>query len=266
LFGAVHLAIEIHCWAVKIGNDPIASGHTGSGNLVTRSLRYILEGPPMRLKYQVLGIFWLVTALVCMSGVPVQGGDIVLNFSDVPPGTLTVFNPYISQGFMLTSTSGGFVFNSPDTGNGSPQPIGNNPFYAGANGLAAFSPATITLMQTSGEPFSLLSIDLARNFEFDPAPTVTFTGTLAGGGTVTETFTVTTPPPPAPAMFQTFDFTGFTGLTSVSWDQPVFTQGLHQFTNITLSTGGVVPEPATLTLLALGLPLVLAWKFRIGRG
>ncbi len=98
--------------------------------------------------------------------------DIVLNFDDVPPGTLAVFNPYVSQGFTLTSSSGGFVFNSPDTGNGSPQTVGNNPYYAGANGLAAFAPATITLSQTNGNPFSLLSIDLARNFEFDIPPTV----------------------------------------------------------------------------------------------
>ncbi len=218
----------------------------------------------MPRKSDLLSAFSLVAALVCMSGVPVQGGDIVLNFNDVPPGTLTVFNPYMSQGFTLTSSSGGFVFNSPDTGNGSPQPIGNNPYYAGANGLAAFSPATITLTQTSGEPFTLLSIDLARNFEFDPAPTVTFTGTLAGGGTVSETFMVTTPPPPSPPGFETFSFTGFTGLTSVSWDQPLFNLGLHQFTNITLSTG-VVPEPSALTLLALGMPLALAWRLRMGR-
>jgi hypothetical protein len=168
----------------------------------------------------------------------------------------------MSQGFTLTSTSGGFVFNSPDTGNGSPQTVGNNPYYAGANGLAAFAPATITLSQTSGEPFSLLSIDLARNFAFDPAPSVTFTGTLAAGGTVSETFTVTTPSPPL--IFQTFDFTGFTGLSSVSWDQGAAGQSIHQFTNITLSTG-VVPEPSALTLLALGLPLALAWKLRIFR-
>ena len=218
-------------------------------------------------KNHAISMLWLVAALLCMPGVPVRGGDIVLNFSDVPPGTLAVFNPYVSQGFTLTSSSGGFVFNSPDTGNGTPQPIGNNPFYAGANGLAAFSPATITLTQTSGEPFSLISIDLARNFEFDPAPTVTFTGTLAGGGTVTETFMVTTPPPPSPPAFETFNFTGFTGLTSVSWDQADPAAGLHQFTNIHLSTG-VVPEPASLTLLALGIPLALTYThhFRRRRG
>jgi hypothetical protein len=153
----------------------------------------------------------------------------------------------MSQGFTLTSSSGGFVFNSPDTGNGSPQIVGNNPFYAGANGLSAFSPATITLAQTDGSPFSLLSIDLARNFEFDPAPTVTFTGLKTGGGTVMASFTVTTPSGP-PASFQTFDFTGFTDLSSVSWDQGDSAQGVHQFGNIHLSTAAAVPEPGSLAL------------------
>ena len=117
-------------------------------------------------------------------------------------------------------------------------------------------------MQTSGEPFSLLSIDLVRNFAFDPAPTVTFTGTLAAGGTVTETFMVTQPAG-FPQTFETFDFTGFTGLSSVSWDQPVFTEGLHQFTNIPFPPQSYRSLP--LTLLTLGLPLALVWRLRIGR-
>jgi hypothetical protein len=169
----------------------------------------------------------------------------------------------VSQGFTLTSTTGGFVFNSPDTGNGSMQTVGNNPFYAGANGLAAFAPATITLAQTSGDPFSLLSIDLARNFAFDLPPTVAFTGMLAGGGTVSETFTVSTSSPPL--TFQTFDFTGFTNITSVSWGQDTSdSPGVHQFTNIHLFVGAV-PEPSALTLLALGVPLALAATRRLRR-
>jgi PEP-CTERM motif len=180
-------------------------------------------------------------------------GTVVINFSDVPPGTLVVPSPYVSQGFTLSDNSGGFVFNSPDTGNGTPQPVGSNDFFAGKNGLAAFSPATITLVQTDGAPFSLLSIDLARNFAFDPAPTVTFVGTLVGGGTVTDTVTVTVPVG-FPQTFQTFDSSnglgGLTNLTSLSWDQPVFTQGLNQFTDITLST---VPEPSSLVLAAFGV-------------
>jgi hypothetical protein len=189
-----------------------------------------------------------VVILVAGAGTA-RAGVAILNFSDVPPGTLAVFSPYISQGFTLTSSSGGFVFNSSDTGNGSSQTPGNNLFFAGANALAAFAPATINLAQTSGDSFSLLSIDLARNFEFDPAPTVTFTGSLDGGGTIIESFTVTTPAGSPPA-FQSFSFTGFTNLKSVSWDQPVFTQGLHQFTNVSLSTdtGSAIPEPSSLTI------------------
>jgi VCBS repeat-containing protein len=121
----------------------------------------------------------------------------------------------------------------------------------------------LALTQANGQPFSLLSIDLARNFAFDPAPSVTFTGTLAGGGTVMETFTVTEPAG-FPQTFTTIHFTGFTNLTSVSWDQPVFTQGLHQFTNIDIPTG-VVPEPSALKLLALGVPLALAYTSRARR-
>jgi hypothetical protein len=206
----------------------------------------------------------LLLLLFCaMSGLT-RAGDIVLNFNDVPAGSLFVFNPYQSQGYTLTSSSGGFVFNSPDTGNGSPQVPGSNPYYAGANALAAFSPATISLTQTNGNPFSLVSIDLARNFAFDPAPTVTFTGSLVGGGTVQDSFTVTTPAPPATPAFQTFSFAGlgFTNLTSVSWDQPVFTEGLNQFTNINLAT---VPEPSAFFLMAIGATMTLVLHSRARR-
>jgi hypothetical protein len=98
-------------------------------------------------------------------------------------------------------------------------------------------------------------------FEFDPPPTVIFTGTLVGGGTVSETFSVTAVPPPF--EFQTFDFTGFTGLTSVSWVQDFASQGLHQFGNVHLSTA--VPEPCTLALLAIAIPLVAACRSWIGQ-
>jgi hypothetical protein len=170
-----------------------------------------VKGQLVRVIGLVLGLFFAPCVLV--------RGDTVLDFRDVPAGTLILGSPYTSQGFMLTGTSGGFVFDSPDTGNGSPQTVGNNAFYAGANGLAAFAPGIVTLSQTNGDPFSLLSIDLARNFAFDPPRSTTFTGMLAGGGTVAETFSVSISSPPL--IFQTFDFAGFTNVTSVSWDQDV---------------------------------------------
>jgi hypothetical protein len=221
----------------------------------------VLEGLIARSKDQLVRVIGLVLGLIFVPCVPTRG-DTILDFSDVPPGTLAVGSPYTSQGFMLTSTSGGFVFNSPDTGNGSSQTPGNNPFYAGANGLAAFSPGIVTVAQTNGDPFSLLSIDLARDFAFDQPPSTTFTGMLAGGGTVMETFSVSISSPPL--IFQTFDFTAITNVTSVSWDQDVVSsEGVHQFGNIHLST--VVPEPSALTLLALGVPLAVAFQSYIGR-
>ncbi len=204
-----------------------------------------------------LGVLALAAALIGVGWAPASANTI-LNFSDLPPGTLVIFNPYMSQGFTLTSSSGGFVFNSPDTGNGSPQTPGTNRFYAGANGLEAFAPATITLMDTGGDPFSLLSIGLARDFAFDPAPTVTFIGALDGGGTVSETFTVSLASPPL--TFQTFSFTGFTNVVSVSWNQSIASDGLHQFGNIEVASAtspAAVPEPATLSLLLIALPAAL---------
>jgi hypothetical protein len=197
---------------------------------------------------ETLGAIVAFAMGLAFSGASAEAGT-VLNFGDVPPGTLTVFSPYLSQGFTLVSTSGGWVFSSPDTGNGSPQTVGNNPFYAGENALSAFAPATVTLTRTDGAPFSVLSVDLARSFAFDPAPTVTFIGTLAGGGKVSETFSVTTPPG-VPGSFQTFSFAGFTDLASVSWDQPVFAEGLNQFSDISLSTA--IPEPSSLILASVG--------------
>ena len=58
----------------------------------------------VRRNFQLLGIVVFVVALTWVPGVPARG-DTILDFSDVPPGTLAVFNPYTSQGFMLTSTS-----------------------------------------------------------------------------------------------------------------------------------------------------------------
>ena len=184
---------------------------------------------------------------------PLRADLIVLDFPELNPqdqDVLVIPPLYESQGFILMATLG---FNTYGTG--------ATNFYMGEKSLAPIAPtdpgqvSDIVLTWTGGGPFDLLSIDLARNFAFDTAPTVTFTGTLAGGGTVSETFTVTLDPPERD--FQTFTFTPeFTGLTQVSWSQPAFPppqgQGLHQFTDITLQAPSApVPEPSGLVLAGI---------------
>src|SRR6185312_5630916 len=155
-----------------------------------------------------LGRAWPAAILFGLMAVPASG-DTVLTFQDVlaaQGSDVPFFTPIQTQGFTLTSTnpptgfSAGFEVHGPASS-----------FYAGEVGVVAFAPASsppdnvIELTQTSGQPFSLVSIDLARDFPFDPAPTVEFTGVKAGGGTVMQSFTVTVPV--GTAAFQTFDFT-----------------------------------------------------------
>ncbi len=188
-------------------------------------------------------------------------GDTILDFSDVlaaQGSDMPFFTPIQTKGFTLTSTnpptgfSAGFEVHGP-----------TSPFYAGEIGVVAFAPATsppdnvIALTQTNSKPFSLVSIDLARNSAFDPAPTVDFTGIKANGSSIHESFTVTVPV--GTAAFQRFNFSGFTDLTSVSWGQPQLSDGLHQFSHIDIAA---VPELGSMALLltlgagTLGLKVV----------
>jgi hypothetical protein len=107
------------------------------------------------------------------------------HFTDIPiPGGTesAPFFTYDSHGFMLTAIN-------PPTGflSGFQAQGPNSAFFAGEIGVVAFAPATsppdnvITLSQDGGGPFPILSIDLARNSAFDPAPTVDFVGTKADG-------------------------------------------------------------------------------------
>jgi len=102
-----------------------------------------------------------------------------------------------------------------------------------------------------GGPFDLLSIDLAE-LNASKVADVKFTGNLSGGGTVTQTFTLDG----IAFAVETFDFTGFTNLQSVTWVQQ---SPYHQFDNIVVQNA--IPEPSTLAALGglLGIGLIGRW-------
>lgn len=208
-------------------------------------------------------IVWAVTLLiVSLAGLaPLRADFVTLDFQDIPiPGDTdsAPFFSYSSQGYNLVAINPPSGFESGFQAHGA-----NSAFWAGAVGVVPFAPASsppgnvITLSRVDGNPFSMLSIDLARNFPFDPAPTVTFVGALAGGGSVSQSFTVTVPI--GDRAFQTFALTGFSQVLAVSWEQPQLADGLHQFTNIELAS---VPEPSSLALLAAGAVTLAIVRWR----
>ena len=106
-------------------------------------------------------------------------------------------------------------------------------------------PTSVTLSASGGGAFDLEAIDLANEArESSPAPqgaTVRFVGTKTNGSTVTRSYTLS-----VGDGLETVAFSGFTGLTSVTFDQPY---PFIQFDNVRVSA---VPEPASLAALGIG--------------
>jgi len=123
--------------------------------------------------------------------------------------------------------------------------------YAGSPAIFENSPGgTISLTQVGGGAFSIFSIDLATVYLGGSAGSAAFTGYINGGGTVQTTFNYLAAA--GNPVFNTFYFgAGWDNLLSVEWTQD---DPYHQFDNVALGAPSeVVPEPATMTLLATGL-------------
>ncbi|MGB9110459.1 MAG: PEP-CTERM sorting domain-containing protein [Telluria sp.] len=120
--------------------------------------------------------------------------------------------------------------------------------YAGSASLFLANPGNVaTLAKVDGSTFSLNSIDLSALAPswYGGGATVTFTGNVHGGGTLTQSFTTGTA-----LGFDTYTFSGFDMLDSVSWVQAA---PYYQFDNIVVDASAAVPEPGTLALFGVAL-------------
>jgi hypothetical protein len=156
--------------------------------------------------------------------------QVVIDFESLAsPGVdNTVVTTYLEDGFTLvnatTPTSSG-AFASPQSGNWR---------FVGSTTLFNNHFAGVTVLtKDDGSVFDVASIDLAEMMGLVlgsllpvESTTIPFTGTRADASTVSVTFTTD-------GVFglETFTFSGFTNLTSLSWDQ---VYPWHQFDNITL--------------------------------
>lgn len=120
----------------------------------------------------------------------------------------------------------------------------------GKAALTMGTPDTVTLTRVDGNPFDFISWDFDELNAGIGSRVQTFVGHKVGGGTVTEAFTTDG----VWGALETFVPTGdFTGLTSLEVNIR-----FCRFDNITSQ----IPEPATLSLLALGACLQLLRRRR----
>jgi len=161
------------------------------------------------------------------AGPPSSG--VVIDFESLAAtgGSFTFLTTYSEDGFTLVNASnptGSFAFASPHTDNSAWFVSSTALFNNFVNGVTV-------LTREDGGVFDVESIDLAELPPFGTSPrSVPFTGIRADASTVMVTFTTD-----GPIGFETFAFSGFTNLTSLSWVQvPLF----HQFDNIVLDPKG----------------------------
>lgn len=190
-------------------------------------------------KINLLLILWAISTSAfaaevsvegCASATVIESTATIADFESLT-GSETVRRsaPYLEDGFELTTewentgmNPGEDKFSSVHTG---------SEFYAGTvSFFTHFSDDFQILTQQDGESFDLVSIDLDTLFL--ESATVEFTGTKTAGGTVTQSFTTDS----NRNHMETFHFSGFDDLVSVSWESPTPTH----YDNIVVDMPGAI--------------------------
>jgi hypothetical protein len=180
-------------------------------------------------------------ALLCL-----QAGATTVGFEGVVADNKSIvpITPY---------TESGFTFTNPNNSIGSDGIFGSA--ASNSNGTATFvfcsynagcgEDVFVTLTAADLSPFSLSSISAGNWHGEQTTGSIDLIGHLFGGGTVTQSIT-------AGAAWQTFTISGFDNLTSIDFfGRTVYAVAID---NLELNAPrNAVPEPASLTLVGLGL-------------
>ncbi|MCA9209259.1 MAG: hypothetical protein KDA55_12925, partial [Planctomycetales bacterium] len=174
--------------------------------------------------------------------------------SVVNPSTKT----YTEKGFTFSSSS--TQFNLAVWGTLHANYLGSTALWNGdGTGVSGIT----TLTKVGGGAFDLLSIDLGElrmDLSFLGGASVTFNAIFQGGGAISQTFNLDgTMITNNTSSFETFNFSGFNKVVSVSWLQ---VSPYHQFDNVTIRTVSPVPIPAIFPIFAavMGLFGFVGWR------
>lgn len=136
---------------------------------------------------------------------------------------------YSEDGYVVRDLSGGGLFS-----------VGFGSSFNGSFSLThGFDNGVTQLTKADSTAFDLKTITLSELYNGNPGATVTFTGQRYFGGTVSQSFTLDG----GAINRQTFNLSGFTDLSRVTWSQLA---PYHQFDNIVVESdanGGVTPAP-----------------------
>ncbi len=195
--------------------------------------------------------FALLLGMLCPGPI---NASVIIDFEGVlgplDPNVGSNVTPYIEDGFLLASNDN-TIYHNDILGDGFGH-IGYNENSDGDffewNGGGG-NPFIISLFNLHGGTFSLVSIDFSSSHHSLDAGPIFVTGFLAAGGHITQTFD------PDGGNWTTVGFTNFNNLVSVdifAQDTTAPFSGDPAMDNIVV-VETVVPEPASIALLALGL-------------